>query len=213
MQNAKILPVIGLAMTLAALVGNYALPHVSIPSIKKVPVETFPRALGEWQAGADQAVDPEVQQKLSTATIITRDYRRPDGQALELTLISGSQRADFHNPNECFPGHGWTLSEHQERSIGGQKFNTMMGEMDAARIKVYYCWMGALDVERPRSAGEQTLYALRDTIFSGIMDRADGMSVFVRVIVPDDEKGRQAAVSFLEQLLPPVRALLKQYIS
>jgi EpsI family protein len=205
--------VIGLVMTLAALAGSYALPRVSVPSIHKVPVETFPRTLGEWQAGEDQAVDPEVQQKLSTATIITRNYRRPDRQALELTLISGSQRADFHNPNECFPGHGWTLSDHQEQGIGGQRFNTMTAELDNTRIRVYYCWMGALDVEKPRGAGVQTMYALRDMLFSSLMDRADGMSVFVRVVVPDDAPGREAAVSFLERLLPPVRTLLKQYIS
>lgn len=211
MQNAKVLPVIGLLLLWMAVAATYALPRLPIPQVHKVAVETFPRQIGEWKAeSADKPVDAEVQKKIPTATIVTRDYSKPTGQKVELLLLSADRRADFHNPNECFPGQGWQLSDHREVQIGGQRFNYMTAEQGGIKMDICYAWLGKLDVEKPHNAYQKNLYTLREKIFSSVMDRADGMSLFVRTMVPSNEQGRQAIREFVGQIETPIYALLRQ---
>ena len=79
MQNAKVLSLIGLLMVGLALATNYRMARISIPTAHRLPVETFPRRIGEWTAGPDIADDEEVQHKLPTATLVTRMYSNAAG--------------------------------------------------------------------------------------------------------------------------------------
>lgn len=210
MQNAKVLPVIGLIMVVGAVALSYAVPRLPVPNIQRLPVETFPRNVADWASGPDREVDPYVQNKIPTAKIVSRTYTNKPGKSVELTLLSASQRADFHNPNECFPGQGWALSNHHRVEVDGQRFNVMSAQKDGENLIVYYCWMGERDVKKPSTVVQRTMLDIRDRVFTGIMDRADGMSLFVRVLAKDDEAGRKSVSAFAAHLLPKVRIMLAQ---
>ena len=209
MQNAKILPLIGTLMIAAAAVCTYAVPRLPVPAVRKLPVDTFPRSIGEWQAGPDQEVDPEVQGKIPTALIVCRNYTNKAGESVELLLLSASQRGDFHNPNECFPGHGWKLGNHREVQVLDQGFHQMTAEKDGAKMEVLYNWLGELAVKPPDSAALRTAFAVRNKVFSGVMDRVDGMSLFVRVMAPSDDAHQQTMQKFAQQAIPTIEALLQ----
>ena len=209
MQTAKNLPIIGTLMIVTATICTYAFPRLPVPSIHKIPVETFPRTIGEWQGGPDEAVDPEVQKIIPTATIISRVYKNLSGQTVELTLLSASQRGDYHDPNICFPAHGWNLSNLQNVHIFGERFNSMTAEQDKLKMKVHYKWMGAINIKTD-SVYLKSAVKVRDEVFYGVMDRTDGMELFVRIMAKDDDLNPRAMGDFNQQIMPIVNSLLKQ---
>ncbi len=208
MQNAKVLSLIGLLMVSAALVGAYALPRAPVPAMHRLPVETFTPQIGGWTANADLPVDDFVQQKLPTAKIVTRDYMGTSGRQVELLLLSAERREDFHDPNECFPGSGWQLTDRRPIQIGGQTVNTMRAERDGVRTRVWYWWAGEVDFEQGDAGGQRKIQALRKFVLH-TFGRADGMSLFVRMTAPDTEPGRADLRAFTQTLLPPLKDLWK----
>lgn len=206
MQNTKILSLTGLLMVFAALAANYGMARVAVPAVHRLPVETFPRQIGEWTAGAEIAADPEVQQKLPTATLVTRVYTNRAGESVELLLLTAGRREDFHSPNECFPGHGWELSDKRHESVDGQQVNTMMAERESVRSEVWYWWAGDLDFTQQANGGLSGIQNLRRTIYSSL-GRADGMSLFVRMIAPRTPQGHQYLDAFTKAALPVIRQL------
>lgn len=209
MQGPKILSLVGLVMVVGVLAASHALPRLPEPVTHRVPVDSFPRQVGEWKADEDAPVDPEVQKVIPTAKIVTRTYHGPVGETVELTLLSAERVQDFHNPNECFPGQGWQLSERREAPLGGRTFNVMGAEKDGVRHDVYYCWIGSGDLHQS-SGVTAALSAVRNKVFGRLMDRHDGMSLFVRVISSQDPRSRQDAQAFIGQLMIPVDAMLRQ---
>lgn len=201
MQNVKVLSLTGLLMVAVALVCNYAVARVYIPPVHRLPVETFPRQIGEWTAGPDQPVDAYVQQVIPTAKIVTRNYTNASGQKLELLLLSAERSADFHDPNLCFPSHGWELSNQHLRIVNGQQVNTMVAERDGIKTAVWYWWAGEVDLEKPANQVQGQLQYLRKYIFN-TYGRADGMSVFVRMMAPDTDQGYAQLEAFTRATLP-----------
>lgn len=206
MQNTKVLSLTGLLMVLLALAANYGVARVFVPVAHRLPVETFPRKIGEWTAGPDIVADTEVQQKLPTATLVTRVYTNPTGESVELLLLTAGRREDFHNPNECFPGHGWELSNKQKTSLEGQAVNTMLAVRESAQSEVWYWWAGELDFAQQASGTMSNIQRLRRTIYGGL-GRADGMSLFVRLIAPHTPQGHHCLDAFTRTVLPVIRQL------
>lgn len=210
MQNPKILSLIGTVMIVTATVCTYAVPRLPVPAIHKIRVETFPRTLGEWTAGPDQAVDPEVQGKIPTATIVCRNYTNKSGDSVELLLLSASQRGDFHDPNLCFPAHGWNLTDHQAIRIKGERFDRMTAVQNNLETEVLYKWMGDANILPPNHLILRSAYTLREELLAhGMMDRQDGMSVFMRVTAPNDDLHQKAITNFTNLITPIVQSLLK----
>ena len=206
MQNAKIFSLIGLLMVLGALAANYGVARIVIPEAHRLPVETFPRQIGEWTAGPDIAADPEVQKKLPTATLVTHVYTNRTGQSVELLLLTAGRREDFHNPNECFPGGGWLLTDRKQILMDNQSVSTMVAERENIRSQVWYWWAGELDFSEQAGKAKSSLQKLREAIYGG-MGRADGMSLFVRMIAPDTPQGHQSLTAFTKVILPSLRQL------
>lgn len=180
MQNTKILPLIGLALVGAAITANHAFGRLPMATMRRLPVEQFPRAFAGWKGGADYPTDPEVVRKLPTAKIVNRDYRRADGRQVNLLLLTATEYADFHDPNWCFPAQGFRLSAVREITVAGQSARSMTAERDGAKLDVVYWWNGKV-VTEVKWGREQIgkLLTLRNKLTN-----EQGQSLFVRLVTP-----------------------------
>lgn len=209
MQKGKVLPILGTMMIVTAAVCTYAFPRLPVPSIHKIPVETFPRTIGEWQAGPDEPVDPEVQAKIPTAKIVSRVYKNSAGQTVELTLLSASVKSDFHDPNLCFPAHGWELSNHRAVRFQEDRFDEMTAVQEGTKMEVLYKWLSTVSAQPPANVVLRTSYKIREEMLAhGMMDRQDGMSVFVRVMARRDSSSQRALNDFVPQILPTIKSIM-----
>lgn len=204
MQNTKIC-LIGVLMVAATLIANMAVGRLEIATLRLLPVQTFPRKIGEWQAGEDMAVDPDVMKNLTSAKVVERTYRNPRGQFAQLLLLTATETGDFHNPRSCFPSQGWNLFGFREVKVRGQRIKAMTADQDGDKLQVFYWRTGYRPPPPQRNALRQKLYAFR----VGFIGKEEGMPLFVRVIAPDDGKNT-AVMSFLEQIQAPIQALTRE---
>jgi EpsI family protein len=106
------LPMRGL---LAALLLLGALLLLQLRSIgEAVPVrksfDTFPHAVGTWQARNSSSLEPEVLNLLKVNDYLVQRYVDGDGRQLWLYIgYWATQRkgAQVHSPQNCLPGAGW----------------------------------------------------------------------------------------------------------
>ncbi|GAB4452430.1 MAG: hypothetical protein OHK0029_03330 [Armatimonadaceae bacterium] len=83
-------------------------------SYGSVDVRTVPTNLGNWQYLGDAPVTEESKKQMegiSADSFVTRYYRAPNGQIVELYIVYRRYgRREFnHNPDQCFPAGGWKL--------------------------------------------------------------------------------------------------------
>jgi EpsI family protein len=204
MQNTKVLSLTCFALVLVALVSNHALGRIEIIKPRLLPVETFPRTIGDWKAGKTLPVDPTVQQVLKTARLEQRNYTRSDGKVVDLLLLTAADYADFHDPTVCFPGHGWQLSNRRPISVDGQTINMMYAthKDDGKTQTVYYWLVGNYVAQVPHSLSLQKFNSIRRAITG-----EDGQSLFVRVIASGEKEGEQTASEFTRAIMPALRQL------
>jgi len=205
MQQRKAVELIALFMVLVSLWITHGVARVPAAPTRYLPVERFPRLLGDWAAGPDMPVDPVVRKMLTTATIVSRNYSEPEGRSVELMLLTAARRQDFHDPNECFPGSGWTLGDRGKVVVEGQPINTIVATRDTVQMDVWYCWMSALDFERLDSS-QRRLQRFRRAIFT-TMGRKDDVSLFVRLMAPHQPGGNPVLNRFCSAALPSIRNL------
>lgn len=202
MQNTKIC-LIGLAMVLATLLVNATTGRLQIAQLRLLPVETFPRQIGDWKAGPDRQIDPDIQKVMPSARIVDRQYSNGAGQSVQLLLLTATDTGDFHNPQTCFPSQGWNLSVPRDIQVQGQKIKAMTAEQDAEKVNVLYWRTGYQEPSPPRSPLLRKLYNLR----VGLVGKEEGMPLFVRVIATDGDKSNQALMEFVERIQAPLKAL------
>lgn len=202
MQNTKILPIIGFGLALAALIANHAFGRLQPAQPHLLPVETLPRQLGGWTAGPDRSLDSSIRKILPTARIVDRIYTNRSGESVDLLVLSAADYKDFHDPNICFPGQGFTLSDQKTATIAGQTIDTMMAARGADKMDVYY-WLAGDAVESvPQGLPLEKVLAVRN-----LMLKTQGQSLFVRLIAPHDAQSGAALADLTRQLLTPLRAM------
>lgn len=200
MQNTKVYPLVGLIMVLATLLANHIIGRLPVPKPHPVPIENFPRQVGEWHGGADQSVDASVQKVLSTARIVTRTYTDSHGDAVELLLLTASDYKDFHDPNVCFPGQGWTLTNQRTVDIDGQTFNSMIAVQGATQLAVLY-WMPE-DSLAKTGQNWGKMMAIRK-----LAGTENTTSLFVRLTMPIQGGHQEAMLAFARACKPYLDAL------
>ena len=121
-------------------------------------------------------------------------------------LLTAGRREDFHNPNECFPGHDWQLTEQRQFAVAGQQVSAMTADCESISSEVWYWWAGEVDFAQQSGKNTPAVQNLRRTIYAGL-GRADGMSLFVRMMAPHTVQGRQSLNAFTRAALPSIRLL------
>jgi exosortase D (VPLPA-CTERM-specific) len=172
---------------------------------------TFPVILGEWQGHAS-LLDPEVEHALALEDYILSDYRKADGEAVNLYVAYyASQRTGEspHSPLVCIPGDGWLITRFERTKDGpgsGQPFNRAIIERNGTKQIVYYWY----DERGRRIASEywSKWYLLSDAITK---NRSDGALVRLITTVLPGELERDAdkrLLLFMQGLLPSLTGYL-----
>jgi EpsI family protein len=203
MPKNTILAVTGLVMVVATFGANHAVGQLKTAVLRRLPVETFPKKIGDWTCITEQPSDPKVAAVLPTAHIVDRVYRDARGREVNLLLLTATDYADFHDPNICFPAQGFTLSPAASATVAGQTGRLMTAARDNSKLQVMYWWSG--------NAGSDTTYgreqvgkllALRDRLTG-----KQGQSLFVRVITSDTPGTDDALNTFVTQSAPALKRL------
>ncbi len=192
------------AALMGGIVAQHALPRLKYAHPKPLPIDSFPRVEGQWVSGADVPVDPVIQQAIPTAKLLQRIYRNPSGKEIFLCLITGPSYADFHDPNVCFPAHGYTLSKETAWNQDGQQIRFITAERNGAKQDFMYFFPGGFALgSRMGLAYLEKMYALRRLITG-----EQGGSLVVRLTADDSPTSVAMLKSFIHQIMPDVNALV-----
>ena len=203
MSKPSILSVVCLVLAVCALAANHSVGRIETGTLRKLPVGQFPKRVGVWTMVVEHPTDPEVQKTIPTAVIVDRVYQNQNGEQVNLTLLTATDYSDFHDPNICFPGQGFTLTEARVTTICAQEGRLMTAEREGLRQRVFYWWSGRAAVDTTYGRDQMgKLLALRDKFIS-----AQGHSLFVRIIVPDGDKGVAMMKDFLTSAQKPLAQL------
>lgn len=205
MPNHALLPLISCVLVLSAVGVDYGLGQMDVPRPHRLPVETFPTKIGAWQGGDLAPVDLDVQKKLPTAKIVERSYTNPQGQSVDLMLLTATEDEDMHSPQACFPSQGWNLSNIQSTQVDGQPATQMSAQQEGGPPATVLYWLtGYFPPAPPRNALLQKAYQER----MHIMGNHNNMSLFVRMIAPDTPLGRRALAEFTSDLRGPLQTFV-----
>ncbi len=184
---------------------EYAVGPLPVPQPRRLAVETFPSRLGNWTGGAIAPVDPDIQARLPTSSIMDRVYTSGPSRAADVMLVTASDNLDIHNPKDCFPSQGWRLTNSHDISVGGQPVTVMDAQLDDQKMKVLYWTTGTFTPPPPRSRLAQKALALREKL----VPRHEYVSLFVRLMVPQSRQAEEEITQLAGQVLPPVQSLLQ----
>jgi EpsI family protein len=202
MQNTTLCRWIVSVMVLGTLTVNHIVGRLDLAKPHLLPVETFPRQIGDWRAGPDTPLDPEVQKALSTARVVQRVYTNSVGESVELLLLSANDYKDFHDPTSCFPGQGWTLMDRHTMEINGQTVNRMIAAREnKQQVEVVY-WLPGNYIPQAHGLVLQKALAIRH-----LVTKEESQSLFVRLTAPVQDGQDRSILAFAKQCLPLLHAL------
>ena len=184
---------------------EYGVGPLPVPQPRRLAVDTFPARLGFWQGGAIAPVDPDIQARLPTSSIMDRVYTSGADRSADVMLVTASDNLDIHNPKDCFPSQGWRLTNSHDAVVQGQTVTIMDAQLDDRRMKVLYWTTGTFTPPPPRSALAQKALALR----AKIVPSHEYVSLFVRLMMPQGPQAETEITQLAGQVMPPVRSLVQ----
>ncbi len=206
MRKDTIYTIAACAVLLTGIVAQHALARMKYAHPTPLPINTFPRQIGNWKAGKDLPNDPLILEALPGATLVSRDYanvKHPQ-ETVNLMLVTGNSYQDFHDPRGCFPTHGFRVSHLENWVQDGNRIQYMQAEQNGNTIDFLFYVPGGLGF-----ASEQgdlflrKMFALRE-----MLTGASGGSVVVRLTVDDGPNSQQLMRHFIDVIQPAVTALV-----
>lgn len=205
--------IISLLFLLTAL-GLHTLDETKKVSTEK-PLETFPKAIGKWQAQDNQRLDEQVAQVLGVDDYVYRNYISPQGESINLygSYFSYTDRTKgYHSPLNCMPGSGWNIASTKPVSI--ELRNSPVEEVtvnrmvlqQGNRLQVSLYWYQCRG-RIMHSEYEERIYRVIDSIFQG---RTDGS--FIRLIANSQGGSVESETEKLKTFATKIIPLLREYI-
>ena len=205
MQNHRALAVVGCIVIFGGAALEYSLGPLAVAKPRRLPVETFPARIGDWQGGTIQTVDPDIQARLPTAMISDREYADPAGRSIDVMLVTASDSLDIHSPLDCFPSQGWHLSQPKQINLRGQSMYVMDALQNDQKLTIMY-WTTGYYTPAP---SHNVLIRKASDFRNELVPNHEGESLFVRLIAPATPAGDQGLSELAGQMVPSVRDLLK----
>jgi EpsI family protein len=201
---------------------------VALPSVVRAnrPEETppglafslFPMKLGEWDGIQRPPFDEKVLKVLGLDDYLSRLYVRPDRTPADLYVgywRSQRQGDTMHSPQNCLPGAGWepvsqgllTIPDPRDSDGEPLSVNRFVIQKGVEKQLVLYWYQG-----RGRIVGSEYWSKIYLVLDAARFNRTD--AAIVRVVVPftgdaaGEAKAQQAAVSFVNELLPALTKFL-----
>jgi hypothetical protein len=198
-------------MLTAALVVTYALPRLELPRPRRLPVEGFPKQIGQWRAVDENAVSEDVQKALPTATIVDRDYRDAEGRTMNVVLVTAREMRDIHSPAVCLPGSGWQTDRDELVVMDGQKITARVMSYRGSSFHVWF-WYPSVPVKEPTDPLIRKLYRWRLTAPGTY--RPDTISdlsssLMVRIMIPNLPGSLDAVRDFMASAKEPLATLTR----
>ncbi len=203
------------AVTVLALAGLWqALPERTPVQVSRDPFSLFPTALGDWQAGAPRALDPQVEQVLAADDYHSVPlFRAGDGAQVDLFMAwyKDQMTGGAHDPEVCLPGGGWEIAElsrieavHPED--GPFSLNRAVIQQGFDRMLVYY-WF---EQQGARTASGLTA---KMQLMIGKATNGRNDSAIVRLITPlDPGEPVEAAEARLRDAMASVLKPLPRFV-
>jgi len=195
---------VAIALLLAATVALARLPHGTVTELSR-PLQTFPLEILDWH-GFDQPLSDRIAAVAGVDSYISRFYLRPGGDSVGLYVgyYKSQQTGEVvHSPKNCLPGTGWQpvkASEIPLRAPNGRLFlvNLYIVENERDKLLVLYWYQSHGRVISSEYAAK--VYMVVDAVR---LNRTDSSLVRITTKLGNDEdKARQLAVSFAEQVIP-----------
>ncbi len=195
---------IAIALLLAATIAMAKLPHGAVTELKR-PLQTFPLEIADWH-GFDQPLTDRITAAAGVDSYISRFYFEPGGDSVGLYVgyYKSQQTGDtIHSPKNCLPGTGWQplqASEITLRVPDGRAYpaNLYIVENEREKLLVLYWYQSHGRIISSEYSAK--VYMVIDAIR---LNRTDATLVRVTTKLGRDEnKARQLAVSFAEQVIP-----------
>jgi hypothetical protein len=185
-------------MLAGALAVHYLSTPIPVAQPRYVPIERFPAQVGHWTLSAVLPIPQAVRLKLPTAHIVDRMYTDPQGQAVELMLLTATRRDDMHDPARCLPSQGWNVTAQRRIRLGNQIATALTIEQDGSSADAYYWLTGYYEPARDSGSLQTVLERVR----GHIVNRQQGMSLFVRLMTADNPTNAGALDDFARQITP-----------
>ncbi|MGI4788513.1 MAG: EpsI family protein [Janthinobacterium lividum] len=206
MINYRLFAISSCVMVFSVAALDCAVGPLPVPHPRKLAVETFPSRLGSWQGGAIAPTDPDIQARLPTSAIMDRQYSTSSGESADVMLVTASDNMDIHNPKDCFPSQGWVLTNNRDKMIQGQTVSLMDAQLDDQKMTVLYWTTGVYMPPPSPYPFVQSVLKLREKV----VPRHEAVSLFVRLMVPQNSNSDEAITDLAKQVLPPVQSLLEE---
>jgi hypothetical protein len=174
---------IGVGMTVATglVHGRLAQRWGPVPDLQAAArqVESLPKTIGDWQLVKETPLPAMVQQTLSCAGYINREYvNRKSGETVHIAITVGpSGPISVHTPEICFSSRAYSIHDPRQRetvtdsqgrihSIWSLSFRS--NDLSADTLRVYYAWCpdvngiwAASESPRIEFAGRRVLFKLQ----------------------------------------------------
>ena len=199
MSRMNVLPLIAI-LAVGAVTVNWFAFRGETP-VQRTELAKLPHQLGDWQQkGSEIRFDAAVEAVLRTTDHTMREYTAPDGRLANIYVgYYASQRtgATYHSPQNCLPGAGWVMTDHQTINItttSGRQFtaNLYTVENGPYRQALIYWYQGRGRIEA--SEYRDKLNTIWDSVTRG---RSDGALVRVMTGIYDDEAAARLAAEDL----------------
>jgi EpsI family protein len=182
-------------LSLSVLIGALLVLHLRSPG-EAVPIrkslDSFPSAMGAWQAREGVLLEPEIQNLLKAKEYLMRRDQDPSGRSVWLfiaywdTLRKG---VTPHSPRNCLPGSGWEPLESSNRYLIQKDRDQQVvlywyqshgraiaGEM-AARVQLV-----KNSIARHRTDG--ALVRVSSPVYGSVQDTSDRLVRYVQAMYP-----------------------------
>jgi hypothetical protein len=178
-----VLLTIGVGMTVATgfVHGHLTQRWGPVPDLEAAAseLEALPRTIGKWQTRSEEELPKLVQQTLSCAGYVNREYvNQQTGQVITVAIIVGpSGPTAVHTPEICYSSRAYSIQAPRQKSIVTDQigrahsfWNLSFSSTDLTmdRLRVYYGWTTdftgiwtASESPRFEFAGERMLYKLQ----------------------------------------------------
>jgi len=203
MRPDKILSITSFVILAVALAAHFVMRPVPVAKPQYVPIEAFPSQIGDWRQAAVIAIPDAVRQKLPTAHILDRIYTDPQGRSVELMLLTATRSDDMHDPARCLPSQGWNITQRRKLLIGSQPATAITVEQNGSSADAYYWLTGYYAPIRPESSLDSVLSRVR----AHIINRQQGMSLFVRLMTADNPSNDGALDDFARVITPALDSI------
>jgi EpsI family protein len=184
----------------------------SAASAPKPDIAAIPITLGDWR-GEDRELDRISLETLRPDVYLVRQYETDEGRGLNVTIIYGHKKSNFHSPALCFLGSGWNIVEKKKIStrVGGDDSGGRNLEM--TRLLLQKGGDKAVVLYSFLSPGGNTASwnVLQARLLGASLLGRQPRAALLRLILPvqgDEKATDRAAEDFLRELDPYVRQIL-----